>query len=81
MPMLTFYISRKKDLPADRLWAHAGRCAGPAQRRPEQQIVKNLPSTIKNSDTPELHNAFQHHLGETEGHVRRLEQIFQMQKQ
>jgi ferritin-like metal-binding protein YciE len=47
----------------------------------EKQIVKNLPTMIKKSRTPELRNAFQHHLGETEGHVRRLEQVFQMQNQ
>jgi ferritin-like metal-binding protein YciE len=47
----------------------------------EQQIVKSLPTMIKKSGSPELRTAFQHHLGETEGHVRRLEQVFQMHSQ
>lgn len=47
----------------------------------EQQIVKHLPEMIQKSGSPELRNAFKHHLGETEGHVRRLEQVFQMQDQ
>jgi ferritin-like metal-binding protein YciE len=47
----------------------------------EQQIIKNLPTMIKKAGSPELQQAFQHHLGETEGHVRRLEQVFQMHNQ
>jgi ferritin-like metal-binding protein YciE len=47
----------------------------------EQQIVRNLPTMIKKASNPELQQAFQHHLGETEGHVRRLEQVFQMHNQ
>jgi ferritin-like metal-binding protein YciE len=47
----------------------------------EQQIVKNLPTMIKKSGSPELQIAFKHHLGETEGHVRRLEQVFKMYNQ
>jgi ferritin-like metal-binding protein YciE len=47
----------------------------------ERQIVKNLPTMIEKSGSPELRDAFQHHLGETEGHVRRLEQVFQMHNQ
>jgi ferritin-like metal-binding protein YciE len=47
----------------------------------EQQIVKNLPTMIKKAGSRELRDAFQHHLGETEGHVRRLEQVFQMHDQ
>jgi len=47
----------------------------------EQQIVKNLPTMIKKAGSTELRNAFQHHLGETEGHVRRLERVFKMHNQ
>ena len=47
----------------------------------EQQIVKSLPTMIRKSGSSELRNAFQHHLGETEGHVRRLEQVFRMHDQ
>lgn len=44
----------------------------------EQQILKNLPEMIQKAENTELKSAFQNHLGETEGHVRRLEQVFQM---
>jgi ferritin-like metal-binding protein YciE len=47
----------------------------------EQQIVKNLPTMIEKASSPELRNAFQHHFGETEDHVQRLEQVFKMHNQ
>ncbi|WP_428487461.1 ferritin-like domain-containing protein [Rhodopila sp.] len=47
----------------------------------ENQIVKNLPTMIGKASNPELKAAFQSHLTETEGHVRRLEQVFQMHGQ
>jgi ferritin-like metal-binding protein YciE len=47
----------------------------------ENQIVKNLPEMISKASSPELKSAFQSHLTETEGHVRRLEQVFQMHGQ
>ena len=47
----------------------------------ENQIVKNLPEMIQKASNSELRDAFQHHLTETEGHVRRLEQVFQMHGQ
>lgn len=47
----------------------------------EQQIVKNLPTMIDKAANPELRSAFQHHLRETQGHVTRLEQVFQMHGQ
>jgi ferritin-like metal-binding protein YciE len=47
----------------------------------ENQIVKNLPEMIQKASNQELKDAFQHHLTETEGHVRRLEQVFQMHGQ
>jgi ferritin-like metal-binding protein YciE len=47
----------------------------------ENQIVKNLPTMIEKSTNPELRTAFQSHLRETEGHVKRLEQVFQLHGQ
>jgi ferritin-like metal-binding protein YciE len=44
----------------------------------ERQIINNLPVMIGKASNPELKNAFQQHLTETEGQVRRLEQVFQM---
>ena len=44
----------------------------------ENQIVKNLPTMIEKADSPELKSAFQQHLTETQGQVKRLEQVFQM---
>jgi ferritin-like metal-binding protein YciE len=47
----------------------------------ENQIVKNLSAMIGKAANPELKNAFQSHPAETERHVRRLEQVFQMHGQ
>lgn len=44
----------------------------------EKQIVKALPKMIKKSDSAELRQALEDHLAETNGHVARLEQIFEM---
>jgi ferritin-like metal-binding protein YciE len=44
----------------------------------EKQLVKALPRMAKNATNPELKQAFTDHLQETEGHVERLEQIFEM---
>ena len=44
----------------------------------EKQLVKALPKMAKNATNPELQQAFTKHLEETEGHVDRLEQIFDM---
>ena len=44
----------------------------------EKQIVKALPKMVKNATNPELKKAFSNHLEETEGHVERLEKIFEM---
>src|SRR3954463_6826127 len=44
----------------------------------EKQLVKALPKMAKNATNPELQQAFTQHLEETEGHVERLEQIFEM---
>ena len=44
----------------------------------EKQLVKALPKMAKNATNPQLKQAFTDHLAQTEGHVERLEQIFEM---
>jgi ferritin-like metal-binding protein YciE len=43
----------------------------------EHRITKALPKMAKAATSPELKAAFQKHLTETEGQVRRLEQVFE----
>ena len=42
----------------------------------ENQLLKALPKMAKAASAPELRTAFEDHLEETRGQVRRLEQIF-----
>ncbi|KFC69752.1 hypothetical protein FF80_01256 [Devosia sp. LC5] len=44
----------------------------------ERQIVKTLPKMAKAASAPELKTGFEQHLSETEGHVERLEQVFEL---
>jgi len=44
----------------------------------EKQILKALPKMAKAAEDPELKAGFEQHREETEGHVERLEQIFEM---
>jgi len=44
----------------------------------EQRLIKALPKMSETAATPELKQAFESHLAETEMHVTRLEQIFGM---
>jgi ferritin-like metal-binding protein YciE len=44
----------------------------------EKQILKALPKMAKAVQSDKLRAAFEKHHGETEGHVERLEQIFEM---
>ena len=44
----------------------------------EKQILSALPKMIDKATSPQLKQGLQSHLGETEEHVRRLEQVFQM---
>jgi len=44
----------------------------------ENQILKALPEMIEKATDPQLKQAFQAHLGETKGHVKRVEQVFEM---
>ncbi len=42
----------------------------------EHQLTKALPKMAKAASSPNLKSAFESHLKETEGHIRRLEQVF-----
>ena len=42
----------------------------------EKQLTKALPKMAKAASTPRLRAAFESHLKETEGHIKRLEQVF-----
>jgi len=44
----------------------------------EKQLTKALPKMAKNADNARLKKAFTDHLKETEGHLERLEQAFEM---
>ena len=44
----------------------------------EKQITKTLPDMIEKASDPQLKQAFQTHLGETEQHVKMVEQVFRM---
>jgi ferritin-like metal-binding protein YciE len=44
----------------------------------EKQIVQALPDMIEKSNDSQLKQGFEHHLGETENHVTRLEQVFRL---
>jgi ferritin-like metal-binding protein YciE len=44
----------------------------------EKQIVKALPGMVKKASDAQLKQGFQIHLRETENHVKRLEQVFEM---
>jgi ferritin-like metal-binding protein YciE len=44
----------------------------------EKQLTKALPKLAKNATNPELREALESHLAETQEHVARLEQIFEL---
>jgi ferritin-like metal-binding protein YciE len=44
----------------------------------EKQLLRTLPKLAKKSSNAELEKAFNHHRDETENHVQRLEQVFDM---
>jgi ferritin-like metal-binding protein YciE len=44
----------------------------------EKQIAKSLPDMIEKASDPQLKRGFKTHLGETENHVARLEEVFRM---
>jgi ferritin-like metal-binding protein YciE len=43
----------------------------------EKQLIKALPKLAKKASSPDLKEAFNEHLGQTEEHVERLEQAFE----
>jgi ferritin-like metal-binding protein YciE len=47
----------------------------------ENQIVKSLPKMIEKTTNAQLKQAFQSHLRETEGQIKRLEDVFRMHGQ
>jgi ferritin-like metal-binding protein YciE len=44
----------------------------------EKQITKSLPKMAKAASTPELKEAFESHLKETEGQIERLDRVFEI---
>lgn len=44
----------------------------------ERQIIKTLPKMAKAATSEELRAGFEKHLAESEGHVERLEQVFEL---
>jgi ferritin-like metal-binding protein YciE len=44
----------------------------------ENRIVKALPEMIEKASEPQLKQAFKSHLGETENHIARLQEVFRM---
>ncbi len=44
----------------------------------EKQLVKALPKLAKTAASPELRAGFEKHLHQTQGHVRRLEEAFEL---
>jgi ferritin-like metal-binding protein YciE len=44
----------------------------------EKQIVKALPDMVEKASDPQLKQGFQTHLRETQNHVKRLEQVFEI---
>src|SRR6476620_11531458 len=47
----------------------------------ENQITKALPKMIEKASDPQLRQGFETHLGETQNHIKRLEQVFKLQGQ
>jgi ferritin-like metal-binding protein YciE len=47
----------------------------------ENQILKSLPDMIDRAANPQLKQGFRTHLNETKNHVKRLEQVFQLEGQ
>jgi ferritin-like metal-binding protein YciE len=44
----------------------------------EQSITKALPKLIENATDPELANALENHLGETQGHVSKVQRLLEI---
>jgi ferritin-like metal-binding protein YciE len=46
----------------------------------EQKILRAMPEMIEESANPRLRSALEQHMAETQNHVRRVEQVFNMQE-
>jgi ferritin-like metal-binding protein YciE len=44
----------------------------------EHQIIRSLPDMVEKATNPELKQGFQKHLQESQGHVGRIEKVFEM---
>lgn len=44
----------------------------------ERKLLKALPKMARNASSPKLKAAFEKHLGETEVHIQRLQQVFDL---
>ena len=44
----------------------------------ERKILKNLPKMQRAAQSPELKAAFEKHIGQTEGQIERLQQVFEI---
>jgi ferritin-like metal-binding protein YciE len=44
----------------------------------EQKITKALPKMVEKVSDPQLQSAFLSHLAQTEGHIKRVEEVFKM---
>ena len=47
----------------------------------EKQLIKALPKMAEKANSPELQSAFEDHLEQTQEHVRRLEEVFELFEQ
>ena len=47
----------------------------------ENKILKSLPDMVEHANNAQLKQGLKSHLGETQGHVKRIEQVFQMLNQ
>ena len=45
----------------------------------EKQILKALPEMVEKASDPQLKQGFETHLRETQGHVKRLEKVFELE--
>ena len=44
----------------------------------ERKILKSLPKMVRAAQSPELKAAFEKHIGQTEGQIERLQQVFEI---
>jgi ferritin-like metal-binding protein YciE len=44
----------------------------------ERKILKSLPKMVRAAQSPELKAAFEKHIGQTEGQIARLQQVFEI---